>query len=84
MKILHAFLCMLAGVLALALTGCRFSLFGDKSAPRASVYVERQQPEYVIVREAPPPPEREYRPAPPSRKHIWIDGYWAWNGPPEK
>lgn len=28
---------------------------------------------------APPPPRVEYRPS-PRRGHIWIPGYWAWDG----
>jgi hypothetical protein len=44
------------------------------------VYVEQPQPEYVIVREAPPPVIVERRPSPPGQGHVWVDGYWNWNG----
>jgi hypothetical protein len=80
MKILQALMWMLAGVLVLGLMGCSFSLFGRGSSPHASAYVGQPQPEYVIVREAPPSAVREHRPDPPSRRHIWIEGYWHWDG----
>lgn len=35
------------------------------------------QPEYVIVREAPPAVIVERRSPPPSGEYIWIDGYWG-------
>jgi hypothetical protein len=34
--------------------------------------------ENVVV--APPPPIVEVRPAAPSPQHVWINGYWHWNG----
>ena len=35
-------------------------------------------PEVVVVREAPPPPAREYIIERPSPNHVWIGGYWTW------
>jgi hypothetical protein len=61
-------------VAGLSLQGCFWGRGG------AAVYVGPQEPEYVIVREAPPPIVVEQRPSPPSGVHIWIDGYWNWNG----
>ena len=61
--------------------GC--SVFVQR-APRETVYVESpppvgEQPEYVIVREAPPAVIVERRSSPPGQGYIWIDGYWHWN-----
>ena len=74
MKRLHALMWVSVGVAGLGLQGC---LWGRGSA---TVYVESREPEYVIVREAPPPFVVEQRPFQPSGSHIWIDGYWNWNG----
>jgi hypothetical protein len=78
MKILQALMWVSAAVVGLALLGC--DVFVRESASRGTVYVAQQQPEYVIVREAPPQPVVERRPSRPSPGHIWIDGYWDWNG----
>jgi hypothetical protein len=79
MKVLQSLLWVSAGVAGLCLLGC-----GHNHAIRRSsgpVYVERQsQAEYIIVREAPPAVVVERRPSPPSRGHVWIDGYWNWSG----
>jgi hypothetical protein len=75
--------------LLMTLTGCGDERRGhsretrDRSPERREpVHVAQPQPqqEYVIVREAPPPPVVERRPSAPSREYIWIDGYWNWNG----
>ena len=34
----------------------------------------------IVVQEEPPPVIVENRPPPPGNKHIWVDGYWRWNG----
>jgi hypothetical protein len=80
MKTVRAVLWMSAAAAVSGVLGCEFSLFSRGSAPHASVNVGQREPDYVIVREAPPPALRERRPAPPSREYLWIDGYWAWNG----
>lgn len=39
-------------------------------------------PGVVVIANAPPPPRREVmaeRGRPPSGRHIWIEGYWAWH-----
>jgi hypothetical protein len=74
MKTRKALTWVSVGVSGLSLLGC------FRGSGSATVYVESQEPEYVIVREAPPPIIVELRPAPPSVLHIWIDGYWNWNG----
>ncbi len=71
MKTLQALMWVSVSVVALGLLGCY---------PRETVYVGQPQPEYVIVREAPPRVIRERRPSRPSRGHIWIDGNWHWDG----
>jgi hypothetical protein len=34
----------------------------------------------IVVRDAPPPPKVEVKPARPGPKAVWIDGHWAWKG----
>src|SRR3954467_3391946 len=34
----------------------------------------------VNVRIAPPAPRVEVVPARPSRRHVWVRGYWGWDG----
>ena len=79
MRILHALVCASASAAVLVgLLGC--GDFFREHSHRDVVYVEERQPEYVIVREAPPPIVHERRPPPRSRGQVWIDGYWHWNG----
>jgi hypothetical protein len=35
---------------------------------------------YVIVHSAPPAPPSETVPPRPSARHIWVPGYWTWDG----
>jgi hypothetical protein len=35
---------------------------------------------YGYVRVPPPPMRHEYYGRPPSPGHVWIEGYWGWNG----
>ena len=66
MKVLQALIWTSASVAVLVgLLGCR-DFFRELSRHEA-VYVEEQQPEYVIVREAPPPIVSERRPPPAPR-----------------
>ena len=78
MRIRQALILVSVGVAGLALTGCE--LYFREPPVRASVYVGPQEPEYITVREAPPPFIVEERPPPPSDLYIWIGGYWHWNG----
>ena len=72
--------------LLMTLAGCdndnrvHFRSERDRSVRRREPVHTEHQPEYVMVREAPPPQIVERRPSPPSRGYIWIDGYWHWNG----
>jgi hypothetical protein len=75
MKMRHASMWVSASVVVLGLLGCSVSV---QRSHRPRVYED--EPQYVIVREAPPPIVREHRPPPPSRGYIWIDGYWNWDG----
>jgi hypothetical protein len=78
MKFPQSLLWVSVGVAGLCLLGCRHNHAIRRSSE--PVYVAEPQPQYVIVREAPPPVVVDRRPSRPSREHIWIDGYWDWNG----
>jgi len=80
MKLLHGLIWASAGVAALGLAGCRHhgSVYVERSAPPRTVYVE--EPAYVVVQEPPPAIIVERRLPPPSGLHIWIDGFWHWDG----
>jgi len=67
---------------ALGIFGCDVFV-QDRSHPapyyaHQPVYIE-QQPQYVVVQQAPPPLIAERRPAPPSGGYVWVDGYWNWD-----
>ena len=34
----------------------------------------------VVISTAPPTPRQEVIGAPPTAQHIWVAGYWAWQG----
>lgn len=46
---------------------------------RQPVVVVEQQPQVIIVQEAPPPLRVEVRPRPPSGVYVWVEGYWQYN-----
>ena len=71
MKTLQAVMWALVSIAVLLLPGC---------GGRETVYVGQPHPKYVIVRDAPPPIVKERPPSPPSRRHVWVDGYWHWDG----
>ncbi|HZE99392.1 MAG TPA: hypothetical protein VE981_20475 [Planctomycetota bacterium] len=37
-------------------------------------------PPGVLIPEPPPPPRRDEPPPQPSANHVWVGGYWYWNG----
>jgi len=76
-RVLQTLIGVSGGVVLAGLLGC--TLFVQRS-PREVVYVDQPQPQYVIVREAPPPIIVERRPPLPGQGYIWIEGYWNWNG----
>jgi len=59
---------LLAGALAV---GSLLSPLGVRSAAAET---------YVNVRVGPPPARVEVIPARPSPRHVWVHGYWAWQG----
>jgi hypothetical protein len=72
---------------------CRVHVHEEAPPPRREVVVveeprhevlvvERRQPTTeVIITTAPPPPRREVIVGvAPSPNHVWVGGYWAWNG----
>ncbi len=80
MKSPQSLLWVSVGVAGLCLLGCRHNHGVRRSSETVYVAEPQPQPQYVIVREAPPPVIVDRRPSRPSREHIWIDGYWDWNG----
>jgi hypothetical protein len=83
MKVLHTLMWVSGGLAVLVvLAGCTHSR--RDRFPDETVYVEQppyaEPPQYVIVREAPPPGVVERRPTPPGQGLIWIEGYWHWDG----
>jgi len=78
MKLLPTLLWASVGVAGLGLLGCGRSEGRSPPAP-VSAAPQQPQPEYVVVREAPPAVIVEQRPAPPPGGYIWIDGYWHWD-----
>jgi hypothetical protein len=46
---------------------------------RERVVMERAPPETVVVRTAPPVQVVEEVP-PPRPGHVWVQGFWRWNG----
>jgi len=52
-----------------------------RAAPVAPNVVYEPPPAPIVeIQTQPPPPIVEIRPAPPSPNHVWIPGYWNWNG----
>jgi hypothetical protein len=79
-KIMQAMVLVSCSAAGLGVLGC--DVFVSRHPQRSEpVYVEQQQPTYVIVTEAPPAPRIvERRPAPPAAEYVWIDGYYSWSG----
>ena len=49
--------------------------------PAQRVVVVKQQPgpdQVIVVTKRPPSPRREVRPRRPSRRHVWVGGYWSY------
>ncbi len=39
-----------------------------------------ERPARIFMSAPPPPPLVEPRTMPPGATHVWVDGYWHWNG----
>ena len=55
----------------------------DKPKGKSADWVppgHRRAPVEVVVKAAPPAPRNEAQPARPSASHIWVAGYWDWQG----
>ncbi len=51
--------------------------------PAEKVVVVRDTPgpgATVVVKVRPPSPRKEVRSRRPSRRHVWVPGYWDWRG----
>ena len=71
---------MVVAACAVSAPSCRVHVY-EEPPPRHEVYVERRAPATeVVVVEEPPPVRVEVRPACPSPNHVWVSGYWWWNG----
>jgi hypothetical protein len=76
-----------AAVGLLGSLGCRVTV-REEPPPHRVVYVHEAHPDYrpattevVVVETAPPPPRREVIVGvAPSSNHVWIGGYWRWDG----
>jgi hypothetical protein len=69
--------------------GCRVTVREDPPPRRTEVvYVHEAHPDYrpattevIVVQTAPPPPRREVIVGvAPSPNHVWIGGFWRWDG----
>lgn len=61
-----------------ALSGCVIRATPGQVAVEGPVMMPG--PDVVIVPHAPPPVQAEEIAPPPSPRHVWIAGYWAWRG----
>ncbi len=60
-------------------TGCATS--APRSNSSTAVVVQYQKsPSLVVIKKRPPARRAEVRPFRPTRRHVWVDGYWRWNG----
>ena len=57
---------IVASVLFAAATGC--------------VATVEERPARIYMTAMPPPPLAEAPPARPAATHVWVEGYWHWNG----
>ena len=53
---------------------------GSLSAMAGQPVMPQQAPTVMVVPQAPPTMIVETRPYRPAGGHIWVDGYWVWNG----
>jgi hypothetical protein len=51
----------------------------NQSAPAPAPQAADQQPEGVVVQQAPPPLIVEVQPPAPSASVVWVGGYWNWD-----
>ena len=83
MKVLKTIMWTSMSAAVLGVCGCDVYVNDPPRTERAyvqqqPVYVE-QEPQYIIVQQAPPPVIVERRPVAPSGAYVWIDGYWNWD-----
>jgi hypothetical protein len=79
MKPAQAVRWVVTGVVELELPGCDELVGGREDSRGEMVYAELQAQD-VVSRDAPSLFVVAQWPSPPSRRHIWIDDYWHWNG----
>jgi hypothetical protein len=81
MKVLQVVMGVSAGVVLVGLLGCTVFV---RDQPREVVVVQQpqyaEQPQYVVVQQAPPPFLVETPPPMPGQGYVWIGGYQHWNG----
>jgi hypothetical protein len=73
-------------IAGLGALGCNLSVHNHPQDPQAEAQPQaqpqvgvEQQPQDVVVQEAPPALIVESQPAPPSPDYVWVGGYWNWD-----
>jgi WXXGXW repeat (2 copies) len=66
--------------LVVPVVACMASLFVFGCAAQVDATPPSTAPAAVMATSAPPPVQIEVVPVAPSIDHVWIKGYWHWNG----
>jgi hypothetical protein len=71
MRSLRAIILAAGSVAVMGIVGCGSS---------GEVYVADDQPQYLVVDQAPPPDPVEVIPASPGPDYLWVGGFYSWDG----
>ena len=64
---------------AVSTMGCTTERVVVREPARTVVIKHQPGPDQVyVVTKRPPSPRREVRSRRPSRRHVWVGGYWSW------
>jgi len=78
-----AVLCMFLASATLVFVSCsrkEVRIERETSSPVVAPAPTVRPTSVVIVRQPPPPPREEVQAVPSPPGHIWVPGYWAWEG----